>query len=198
MSQTAEPVPLPQQQAADASSPDNEEVDTLAALEDIGRDYELLSKRIHTMVRNAQNNTQEVSVLDALRLQGETVMLLMDHLTHLKRMEDHAEWASELLENLSEAAFSETETSSQLHQVDADRYMVFLDEMIADIDSRLEAVDSLNGDAVSKDELKAWRERALELKALTEEITLQPTDGDDGEGDDDGEAPTKEAAGETQ
>lgn len=185
MTQATQPVSPAPVQSSPADAEDQDE--GLPQLEDIGRDYERLSKRIATIIKNARNGA-DVSIVDTLNLQGEVVLLLMDHLTHTKRMEDHAVWASEQLDNIADAVSGDSETSSQLHKSDADRYTSFLNEALGFIDDRIQVLTPEGGEPPTG--LVGLRQRAVDLLQLTEEITLQEEseDEDDGDGDGDGEA----------
>lgn len=166
------------------AAPDVEPEDTLPPLENIGRDFELLNKRILTHVRNAVNGTQDVTLVDVMRLQSDLVSSLMDHITHTKRMEEHAVWATEVLTNL-EAAELGTEAASQLHQSDAEKYTSFFDDFM-----RLVEDGSAGLSLADREAFQALRARAQELKTLTEEITLEKVEeaDEDDEDDDTGDA----------
>lgn len=176
-----EPPPPVQNLPADA------EPDDVPQLEDIGRDYERLSKRIATITKNARNGA-DISIVDALNLQGEVVMLLMDHLTHTKRMEDHAFWASEQLENIADAVSGDSETSSQLHKSDAAKYVDFIDDVLIIVTERICVLTPEGREP--PDGLVKVRDKALELKKLTEDITLEEDSGDDEDDETTNETPT--------
>jgi hypothetical protein len=168
--------------APDAPAPETEEEedDALPALESIGRDYDFLNKRVQTKLREVRNAGAEVGVETLLSFVSELATILMDHVTHTKRMEDHAVWASETIEQLSDV-LGDGERASQLDPSDADKYKAFLDAVIADLDQRLGAAVDRNSDSDAPlvERLTALRTQATELRALTDDITLNPADEPD-------------------
>lgn len=163
-------------------------------LADIGRDYELLNNRIITRIGQHHNEdgelvggTEPVTVADLIQLmrtQSEFAQLLMDHIGHTKSLEEHAGWASEQIDNLSAAA-GDDDTASQLDKADAAKYQTFFTEIIPLLDERIGA----ENESAPLEQLKALREEADELKALTDEITLN----DEEEPSNAAAAPTPEA-----
>lgn len=149
-------------------------VEELPTLEDIGRDFELLSKRIATKKRALDNGQSDVPMADVLGLQFELCQLIMDHLSHTKTMEDHAEWATEAIEELQEDA----ESTSQLTDEDATTLREFTQMVLAKHD--------VEGDPL--------REKATEVLALIEEIVLKEDPEADGDPEDDDEEPETPSA----
>lgn len=173
----ATPVEI-QKHSLTTAEPDDDD-GALPVLEEIGRDYERLSKRIATIIKNARNGS-EVAVVDALSLQGELVMLLLDHLTHTKRMEEHAVWASETIEYLSNVVSGDSEDSSQLHRSNAAQYVSFFSEVLEYIEDRISALTPEGEEP--PEGLVRLRDQAIKLRAFTEEITLEE-EGDEPESD---------------
>ncbi len=147
----------------EAVSPD----DDMPALEDIGRDYELLNKRVLTLIRGHENGEKEIGIVDAMRIHSEFAQLLMDHIGHTKSLEEHASWASDQIDNLG-SALGDDDRASQLDQADAAKYLTFFGAIIPHLDDRIGA----ENESAALEQLKTLREGAEELKALTDEITL--------------------------
>lgn len=141
--------------------------DDMPALEDIGRDYELLNKRVLTLIRAHENGEKEIGIVDAMRIHSELAQLLMDHIGHTKGLEEHASWASDQIDNLG-SALGDDDRASQLDQADAAKYQTFFAAIIPHLDDRIGA----ENESAPLEQLKALREGADELKALTDEITL--------------------------
>lgn len=174
-------------EALESGVVDGEEEDDGPSLEDIGRDFELLAKRIQTKCRAAENGTKELTSVDVAHFCAEILTLGMEHLAHTKGQEDHAIWASEEITNLG-AVLGDDEQASQLDLKDAVRFRAYFAGVHQLLDTLSESTGGDPGGTPWGEALKPLRHQTNELGALVEQIVLNPDDDPEDEEPPDGEA----------
>ena len=136
---------------------------------------EALSEGLHGLKRDIEGQMRRMKKLieadtsptgeDVLRTIYDTVLpLMLDHVGFTDRLEQHAEWASDEIENLGGG-----EVSSRLTKEDAGRYRDYIAAVLRVCDASLAAAPEESEQAT---QLKILRESSLELQQLTDDIEL--------------------------
>lgn len=150
-----------------------------------------LSEDIDRQVRRLRNvaaNPDQVTPAFLLgEMYGTLLPLLKDVLPYIARVEDHAGWATENLEQLGQIVAGGDEDSSQLAPSDAEKIKAVLTAIEQEARSRL-ALSAPTGDRPDADEHGRAQARLWALQeviTLVDDITLSPTEEDEGDSDED-------------
>lgn len=151
----------------------DEEIDDGPPLETLRNDFTLCIRKLRTKAQKAEDLTAKELLVE---LYGNVLPMMLDLVSYVERLEDHAAWASEEISNLSDMVDGSDEQSSQLAPVDADRYLAFLHEAVADLDAQLADRDPESEHAKA---LGQKKERALALISTTNDVRLEPASDDE-------------------
>lgn len=149
--------------------------------------------QIGRLRRIAAGTTQVTPDLVLQELHATVLPLLKDVLPYIDRLEDHAEWASNTLEYLTEAVSGDTAESSQLARADALKFQQLLAANLAD--TELDAQEAAPGSKAAE-RAASRKARLLELQAVVEEITLEPEDSE-GSDEEENDTPAFAASGQS-